>query len=153
MTANNLVPEYNWSDRDQRHRVNAWLLAQIPGSIYLNNRVSFYSAQPTSEKCVNNAPSGQRATLPSDRLCANGTILKRNTIRKDNAYFSWDLRLSRPFAVGKNLLEAVVEVFNLTNSDNFKDPAAGGLFLNFDGTIRSGLGEPRQAQVGLRYVF
>lgn len=151
--ADSLEPEYNWSDRDQRHRVNAWLLAQIPGSIYLNNRVSFYSAQPTSEKCLNNAPSGERAVLAADRLCANGTILKRNTIRKDNAYFSWDLRLSRPFAVGKNMLEAVVEVFNLTNSDNFKDPAAGGLFLNFDGTIRSGLGEPRQAQVGLRYVF
>ena len=26
-------------------------------------------------------------------------------------------------------------------------------FLNFDGTIRSGRGEPRQAQVGIRYVF
>ncbi len=51
------------------------------------------------------------------------------------------------------MLEAVVEVFNVTNSDNFRDPAAGGLFLNFDGTIRSGLGEPRQAQVGIRYVF
>ena len=153
VTAANLVPEYNWSDRDQRHRINAWLLAQIPGSIHLNNRVSYYSAQPTSEKCINNAPSGVRATLPSDRVCANGTILKRNTIRKDNAYLSWDLRLSRPFAVGKNTLEAVVEVFNLTNSDNFRDPASGGLFLNFDGTIRSGLGEPRQAQVGLRYVF
>ncbi len=151
--ADNLTPEYNWSDRDQRHRVNAWLLTEIPGKVFLNNRVSYYSAQPTSEKCLNNAPSGERATLPSDRVCANGTILKRNTIRKDNAYLSWDVRFSRPFAVGKNTLEAVVEVFNLTNSDNFRDPASGGLFLNFDGTIRSGLGEPRQAQVGLRYVF
>ncbi len=151
--ADNLEPEYNYSDRDQRHRFNAWLLAQIPGGIYLNNRVSLYSAQPTSEKCINNVPSGERATLPADRLCANGTILKRNTIRKDNAYASWDLRISKPFAVGGNMLEAVVEVFNVTNSDNFRDPAAGGLFLNFDGTIRSGLGEPRQAQVGIRYVF
>lgn len=55
--------------------------------------------------------------------------------------------------MGPNRLEAVLEVFNLTNTDNFKDPPATGLFLNFDGTVRSGLGEPRQAQVGLRYMF
>src|SRR5206468_9383905 len=28
--ADNLAPEYNWSDRDQRHRVNGWLLARLP---------------------------------------------------------------------------------------------------------------------------
>ena len=35
----------------------------------------------------------------------------------------------------------------------FKDPASGGLLFNFDGTVRSGLGDPRQAQLGLRYLF
>ena len=152
--ANNLAPEFNWSDRDQRHRFNGWLLAKVPGNIFVNNRVSVFSAQPTSETCENNAPSGKRAVGAGDRICANGTILKRNTIRKDNASFNWDVRVSRPFTVGKRqMIEAVVEVFNLTNADNFKDPSAGGLFLNFDGTIRSGLSEPRQMQVGLRYVF
>ena len=151
--ANNFAPEYNWSDRDQRHRVNGWLLAKVAG-LSLNNRVSYYSAQPVSEKCVNNAASGQRATSQADRICANGTILLRNTLRKDNAFFSWDLRVSRPFRVGsKNMMEAVVEVFNLTGADNFRDAAATSLFLNFDGTIRSGLGDPRQVQVGLRYLF
>ncbi len=149
--ANNFAPEYNWSDRDQRHRVNAWALIRGPGDIMFNNRVSYYSAQPTSETCVNNAPSGQRAVSPAERICTNGTILKRNTIRKDNAFFSWDLRLSRAFEAGSGNLELVLEVFNLLNTDNFKDPAAGGLFLNFDGTIRSGLSEPRQLQAGLRY--
>jgi hypothetical protein len=80
-------------------------------------------------------------------------ILQRNTLRKDNAFFSWDVRFSKPFAVGKNSMEVIFEIFNLFNTDNFKDPASGGLFLNFDGTIRSGLGEPRQAQAGVRYVF
>jgi hypothetical protein len=46
----------------------------------------------------------------------------------------------------------IVEVFNVTNNDNFKDPGVGR-FLNFDGTIRSGLGDPRQLQVGLRWAF
>jgi hypothetical protein len=81
-------------------------------------------------------------------------VLQRNTIRRDNAVFSWDIRLSRPFNLGRQgTFEAIFEVFNVTNSDNFKDPASGGTFLNFDGTIRSGLGEPRQFQVGGRWLF
>lgn len=151
--ADNLGPEFNWSDRDQRHRLNAWLLARIPGDIFLNNRMSFSTAQPTSEKCVNNRPSGERAVGPQDRICADGSILKRNTLRKDNATFSWDIRISRPFRSAGGTIEAVFEVFNITNADNFKDPSSQGLFLNFDGTVRSGLGEPRQAQLGLRYIF
>ncbi len=154
--ADALEQEYNYSDRDQRHRVNAWVLAILPGEIYLNNRLSAYSAQPTSESCINNAPSGERA-IPGDptqdRVCDDGTVLKRNTIRRDNAFFSWDIRVSKPFPVGRGTLEAIFEAFNVTNTDNFKDPSSVGTFLNFDGTIRSGLGEPRQFQAGLRYIF
>jgi hypothetical protein len=153
-----LGKEYNWSDRDQRHRFNGWLLANVFG-FYFNNRVSYYSAQPASASCGPRpgnpfAPAaGQRAVTTADRICADGHILQRNTIRKDNAYFSWDLRISRPFAAGpRGRLEALIEVFNVTNADNFKDPASSN-FLNFDGTIRSGLGDPRQLQAGLRWVF
>jgi carboxypeptidase family protein len=159
--ADSLQREYNWSDRDQRHRFNVWALAILPGDFYLNNRVSAYSAQPTSSSCGEdpasstfNKPTGQRAILPSDRICPDGHILQRNTIRRDNGYFSWDIRLSRPFNLGRQgTFEAIFEVFNVTNADNFKDPASGGTFLNFDGTIRNGLGEPRQFQVGGRYLF
>ena len=153
--ADSLQREYNWSDRDQRHRFNAWALAILPGDFYLNNRVSAYSAQPASEVCgPDNVGTGQRAVTPQQRICPDGHILQRNTIRRDNAYFSWDIRLSRPFNLGpRGTFEAIFEVFNVTNADNFKDPASGGTFLNFDGTIRSGLGEPRQFQVGGRYLF
>ena len=155
--ADSLQKEYNWSDRDQRHRVNAWVLAILPGDIYFNNRVSAYSAQPASESCIGNQPSGQRAIVgdpENDRICTDGHILQRNTIRRDNAYFSWDIRLSRPFNLGRQgTIEAIFEAFNVTNNDNFKDPSSGGTFLNFDGTIRSGLGEPRQFQAGIRYIF
>jgi hypothetical protein len=147
-----LGKEYNWSDRDQRHRFNGWLLSRIAG-FYVNNRVSYYSAQPASETCVNNQPSGIRATSPAQRVCTDKHILLRNTIRKDNAYFSWDLRISRPFPAGSRQLEVMVEIFNVTNADNFRDPAAGTNYLNFDGTIRSGLGDPRQLQAGVRWLF
>ena len=153
-----LGQEYNWSDRDQRHRFNGWLLAKVFG-FYFNNRVSYYSAQPASASCGPRTgnlfapPAGARANGPADRICADGHVLVRNTIRKDNAYFSWDLRVSRPLPAGpRGRLEAMVEVFNVTNADNFKDPAAG-TFLNFDGTIRSGLGDPRQLQAGIRWIF
>jgi hypothetical protein len=154
--ADSLQAEYNWSDRDQRHRFNAWALAILPGELYLNNRVSAYSAQPASESCgPDNQGTGTRVAVNSAlRICPDGHILRRNTIRRDNAYFSWDIRLSRPFDFGRQgTFEAIFEVFNVINSDNFKDPSSTGTFDNFDGTIRSGLGEPRQFQVGGRWLF
>jgi hypothetical protein len=153
--ADSLQREYNWSDRDQRHRFNAWVLAILPGDLYLNNRVSAYSAQPASEICgPANVGTGERATSRLQRICPDGHILQRNTIRRDNAYFSWDVRLSKPFNLGRQgALELIFEAFNVTNNDNFKDPSVAGTFLVFDGTIRSGLGEPRQFQAGVRYLF
>ena len=151
---NRLDREYNYSDRDQRHRLNLWALYHFPFDIYANNRFSWYSAQPTSEKCIGNAPSGQRATAPGDRVCANGSILLRNTIRRDNAFASWDIRLSRPFRTStRGQFEVMAEVFNVLNRDNFRDPSSASLLFNFDGTIRNGLGDPRQLQIGVRYGF
>ena len=153
--ADSLEKEYNWSDRDQRHRFNAWVLAVLPGDIYLNNRLSAYSAQPISEICgSDNQPSGQRAGSQAQRICPDGHILQRNTLRKDNAFFSWDIRLSRPFPVGRQgTVEAIFEAFNVTNADNFLDPSTIGVYKNFDGTLHSGIGTPRQFQAGLRYMF
>jgi Carboxypeptidase regulatory-like domain len=154
-----LQREYGWSDRDQRHRFNAWVLTDVKG-FSINNRISYYSAQPTSASCGPRPgnpfapPAGQRATSSADRICADGHILQRNTLRKDNAYFSWDLRVSRTVPVGRpgQQLQIIVEVFNLTGADNFRDPAFA-TYLNFDGTIRSGLGDPRQLQVGAKWLF
>ena len=150
--ATQLEREWGYSDRDQRHRFNAWALAALPGGILLNQRLSYYSAQPVSASCA-----GSRSTNPwgaaSDRICDDGSITARNTLRKDNEFFSYDVRLSRPILVGSGQLEAIVEVFNLLNTDNFRDPSNVGLLFNFDGTVQSGLGDPRQVQVGLRYVY
>ena len=150
--ATQLEHEWGYSDRDQRHRFNAWALAALPGGVLLNQRLSYYSAQPVSASCA-----GGRSTNPwgaaSDRICGDGRITARNTLRKDNEFFSYDVRLSRPIPVSSGQLEAIVEVFNLLNTDNFRDPSSAGLLFNFDGTVQSGLGDPRQVQVGLRYVY
>ena len=157
--ADNLAPEYGWSDRDQRHRFNGWMIAHIGGGLFLNNRLSLYSAQPTSASCGPSpfspfAPAkGQRATSAADRNCADGSVLQRNTLRKDNSYFSWDVGLTWPFNVGKGRVELVAQMFNVLGSENFRDPAATSLLFNFDGTLRSGLGDPQQTQLGLHWVF
>ncbi len=44
-------------------------------------------------------------------------------------------------------------MFNVFNTDNFKDPPFGGFLFNFDGTLQTGLGTPRQLQTGIKYVF
>ena len=154
--ATRLDREYNYSDRDQRHRLNLWALYHFPFDLYANSRFSWYSAQPASEKCgPGNVGTGVRAGTPQDRICPNNTtILLRNTIRRDNAFASWDLRLSRPFRTrGHGQFEVLVEAFNIFNRDNFRDPASPSLLFNFDGTIRRGLGDARQVQAGIRYGF
>jgi hypothetical protein len=139
--ANNLAPEYNYSDRDQRHRFNAWLLATGKGFEF-NTRVSYRSAQPIS---VGNTPQ--------DRIQPDGTIIKRNTLRKDNEFFTWDFRVARPFKTSGVTIEPILEVFNLTNSKNIRRPSVTNLIFNFDGTVQDGLGDPRQMQLGVRLRF
>ena len=42
---------------------------------------------------------------------------------------------------------------SLANRANPKRPETTSLLFNFDGTVQSGLGDPRQAQLGLRLTF
>ena len=139
--ANNLKPEYNYSDRDQRHRFNAWLLADTKG-FQFNTRISYRSASPISV-----------GDTPQARIQPDGTIIKRNTLRKDNEFFTWDFRVSRPFRASGVTIEPILDVFNLTNSKNIRRPATTNLIFNFDGTVSDGLGDPRQAQIGVRIRF
>lgn len=159
-----LGPEFNWSNRDRRHQVNGYVLTRLPGEIVLNNIVRAGTAQPTSESCGPRGavaglpanpfapPAGERASSRVDRLCADGTVLERNTLRKDNAFFEWDIRASKIFPFGDYEIEVIAEAFNVTNTNNFLDTDAELLF-NFDGTIRSGLSDPRRFQLGTRFRF
>jgi hypothetical protein len=153
--ADRLDAEWGYSDRDQRHRLNAIALTRLPGDVVFNNRFSYASAQPMSSTCgKDNRPTGLRAATGADRVCPNGTILERNTLRRANEFATWDLRLSRRFGTtGGQGVEVILEAFNVLNRNNYKDPAFGSLLFNFDGTVRSGLGDPRQVQLGARYSF
>jgi len=149
----NLDAEYGYSDRDQRHRLNAVLLWLAPGKVNVNMRYAYRSAQPLSLSATGQV--SQTVFGPgSDRIRADGSIVERNTGRKENEFSSLDIRIAREFGLSKQLsIEPILEVFNLFGSKNFKQPSYQNLVFNFDGTIASGLGDPRQMQLGARLVW
>jgi len=137
--ANNFKPDYGFSDRNERHRFNMFGFYQGPWGIEFSPLVSFHSPQP---KSVDN------------RILGNGYIVRRNSIWKNNTFFAFDFRAAKSFRITERVrLQFIVDAFNLTNRANPKHPETTGLLFNFDGTIQSGLGDPRQAQLGLRMSF
>ena len=77
----------------------------------------------------------------------------RNLGRKDNEFKSLDVRISKSFPIHGRNLELSADIFNVFNDRNLLNPQTTNLVFNFDGTIAAGTGQPRQLQVGLRYVF
>jgi hypothetical protein len=139
----NFKPDYGFSDRNERHRVNAFGLWQAPWGIEFSPLISFHTPQPISV-----------GTSPTDRVLSNGYIIKRNSLWKNNTFFAIDFRAARTFRFTERYrLQASVDVFNLTNRANPKHPETTSLLFNFDGTVQSGLGDPRQEQLGLRFIF
>lgn len=139
----NFQPDYGFSDLNERHRFNMWGQYQAPWGINFSPRLSFHTPQPTSV-----------GVTPSDRVLANGYIIRRNTLSKNNTLFSLDFRVDKSVHLTERVvLQGAVDVFNLTNRANPKKPETTGLLFNFDGTVQSGLGDPRQAQLGLRLLF
>jgi hypothetical protein len=137
--ANNFKPDYGFSDRMERHRFNAFGLYQAPWGIQISPLISYHSPQPISV---------------ANRVLGNGYIVKRNTLWKDNSFFAFDFRADKSFKLSDRFtLQAIVDAFNLTNNANPKHPETTSLLFNFDGTVQSGLGDPRQAQLGLRLIF
>jgi hypothetical protein len=132
-----LSPEYNWSDRDQRHRFNAFATFLLPYNINISPIVQYRSAQPTSVV--------DRGTFPN--------IIERNTLRLDNEFFTFDIRASKAFRITERVsIEGIFEAFNIFNNRNLKS-LPRPLTFNFDGTVTAGFGEPRQAQLGVRLKF
>jgi hypothetical protein len=131
---NNLSLDYALSDRDIRHKFNFFMNAELPLGLEGNFRVQARSAQPIT-------PTVRNAT-------------NRNSLRKDNKYFSFDWRLQRPFKFGERYaLIPVVEMFNTFNNKNNINPLTGAALFNFDGFLRQGVGDPRQLQLAIKFTF
>jgi Carboxypeptidase regulatory-like domain/TonB-dependent Receptor Plug Domain/TonB dependent receptor len=131
---NNLQLDYALSDRDIRHKFNFFTFAQLGKGFEGNFRIQARSAQPIT---------------PAVRTATN-----RNSLRKDNKYFSFDWRIQRPFKLGERYaLIPVIEMFNTFNNANNINPLSTPGLFNFDGFLRQGVGDPRQLQLALKFTF
>jgi len=133
-----LSKDYGPSDRDIRHKLNAFGYFEIRG-LQLNTRVQARSAQPitASPRVLNNVDRG------------------RNGLRKDTKYFSFDWRLGYPISLGggRYQLMPVVEMFNTFNNKNNINPLSTPGLFDFSGFLRTGVGDPRQVQLAVKFVF
>jgi hypothetical protein len=130
--------DYGYSDRDIRHKVNAFGYFELPAGFNLDARVQGRTAQPF--------------TLNPRFL--DGVDRGRNSERKDNKYFSLDWRVGRPFKLsGKTEVVPTLEMFNTFNNANNINPLSSPALFNFDGFLRTGVGDPRQVQLALKLTF
>src|SRR5262245_12735644 len=139
--------DFSLSNRDVTHRFNLFGYGEF-GPILANLRVQSRSAQPITP---GNAAPGGHVRTPGGDYETN-----RNSVRKDNEYFSVDVRVMWPFKLGSNgryQLIPIVEVFNLTNSDNLVNPLTGAALFDFSGFLRKGVGDPRQMQLAIKFEF
>ncbi len=133
-----LEQDYSYSDRDVRHRFNFYTYGEIFWGLRGNARIQARSAQP----------------ITHNPRVLNGVDRGRNGDRKDNAFFSFDWRLSRPFRVGKDAeIIPTIEMFNTFNSENNINTVSTPALFNFDGFLRLGVGDPRQIQLAVKFVF
>ena len=129
--------DYGPSDRDIRHKFNFFAYFEMPWEFKLNTRVQARGAQPIT---------------PNPRIL-NTVDRGRNSERKDNEFFTFDWRLVRPFRVGKLQIDAVLEMFNTFNNANNINPLSTPALFNFDGFLRTGVGDPRQVQLAAKVSF
>ncbi len=151
----NLAGEYSNSDRDERHKFNAYAVGDLPFGFKGNLRVQQHSAEPATDNSGGNGTGAPCSINNSATRWVNGVDCGRNHLRKDNAFFVLDFGVARPFHFhdGAWALEPRVEVFNTFNNTNNLNPLSSPALFDFNGFLRVGVGDPRQAQLALRFTF
>jgi hypothetical protein len=150
----NLAAEYAPSDRDQRHRFNFYTYGKLPAGFTGDIRMQAHSAQPITDN-VNGAGTGAPCSIGNSKTrFVGGVDCGRNHLRKDNAFFSFDFALGRPFHLGERMrIIPKLEIFNLFNNKNNVNPLSAPALFDFNGFLRVGVGDPRQAQLSARFEF
>ena len=88
----NLASEYSNSDRDERHKFNAYAVGDLPFGIKSNLRIQQHSAEPLTDN-VNGTGTGAPCSYNNSRTrFVNGIDCGRNHLRKDNSFFTFDWR-------------------------------------------------------------
>jgi hypothetical protein len=140
--------DYALSDRDVTHKFNFFAFFELPWELQFTPRIQYRSAQPAT---------------PFPLALIDSDTTNRNTLRKDNDYFTFDWRLGRIFNITERVeLIPQIEMFNTFNNDNFINSLSvpGNQFsltapslFDFNGFLRQGIGDPRQVQLSIRLRF
>ncbi len=153
-----LAKEYSYSDRDEKHKFNFYTYANLPWKIVGNVRMQAHSAQPQTDNPFSTG-TGAPCTINNSltRFVISGGVAVdcgRNHLRKDNGYFTFDWRLERDFKIGERFtLIPTVEMFNTFNNKNNINTLTSPLLFDFNGFLREGVGDPREAQLALRLTW
>ena len=149
-----LSKDYSLSDRDIRHRFNFYTYMELPWHLQGNIRMQARSAQPITDNPLGDGSGPPCSPTNSRTRIVNGIDCGRNHLRKDNKFFSFDWRLQRPFRFGERYsLLPIFEMFNTFNNANNINPLVTPGLFNFDGFLRQGVGDPRQVQLALKFLF
>jgi len=140
--------DYALSDRDIPHKFNFYGFFQLPWRFEFTPRIQ--------------ARSGQPAT-PAPLALISPTETNRNTLRKDNEFFTFDWRLAYVFHITEKVeLIPQMEMFNTFNNKNYinslstpgnQNSISSPSLFNFDGYLRQGIGDPRELQLSIRLRF
>jgi len=150
----NLKAEYAPSDRDERHKFNFYTFAKLPYGFDGDIRMQAHSAQPITDNSVLVTSGAPCSIDNSNTRFVDGIDCGRNHLRKDNQFFTFDFALARDFHIGERMtLTPKAEVFNLFNNANNINTLSTVALFNFDGFLREGVGDPREAQLSLRLKF
>ncbi len=138
--------DYAFQSTDERHRIAINAVAQLPWRLQVSPIIQFSTGRPYT--LVRTGLDLNNDLRTGDREPGVG----RNSERGDKQ-FQFDIRIARDFPLGPRArISAFFETFNITNFANF---------TAYNGNTRvpetlgqpSTAGDPRQAQVGVRFVF
>jgi hypothetical protein len=153
--ARDLGNEYGPATTDQKHRAVLNGIWQVGHGFQVSGLYFYGSGQRLANSC-----GGDRRDIGSTsghyvpRLCANGTVVARNSFIMDPVH-RVDMRFQQQIPLPRVAVDAIFEVFNVFNRKNF------GSYTVDESSARYGLPNastnlafaPRTLQMGFRLVF
>jgi hypothetical protein len=146
--------DYSFSDRDERHKFNLFGYMKLPYGFEFSPRIQAHTAQPITDNPLGTGTGAPCSENNSVTRVVNGIDCGRNHLRKDNGFFTFDWRGTRPFHFGDRYqLIPQIEMFNSFNNKNNVNPLVTPGLFNFDGFLRQGVGDPLEMQLSVKFAF
>ncbi len=146
--------DYAFSDRDERHKFNLFGYMKLPYGFQFSPRIQAHTAQPITDNTLGTGTGAPCSKNNSVTRVVNGIDCGRNHLRKDNGFFTFDWRGTRPFHFGdRYVLIPQIEMFNSFNNKNNINPLVTPGLFNFDGFLRQGVGDPLEVQLSVKFAF